>query len=639
MSSDPVVERVREAADIVQIIGEYVKLKRAGGDFRGPCPFHGGKNPNFSVSPKRGQYHCFKCGESGDVFSFLQKHLGMSFPDSLRSVAATVGIEVPQQRVERQGPDPLDAFREMNAAAADYFQRELWESERGAAARAYLERRAVTRADADRFELGFAPDDIGTFRAHMATMGFDVDRLIEGGLLLRRDENAEPRPRFRNRLMFPILDASGRHIAFGGRALGDAEPKYLNSPETPVFSKSKTLYALGWCKNDIRKADRVFVVEGYMDAIRLMIAGINTVVAPLGTALTDAQAAMIVRYSRNVYLLYDSDQAGLKATFRSGDELLRHGCAVRVITLPNGEDPDTFVRANGASALEQHVSQSVDLFERKIQLLERGGWFAELQKKRRALDRLLPTIRATSDPLLRELYIGRAAEKTGIAKEALIREAAVAPRGEPRSAGGRQSSDSDRHLRGSADPADPEENFETGSAPPSDDRPRPSTRHGSRRRERDTGAEAAERELVRAMLSDPHRTAAIAEKVDPARFADEHYRAIFYAMLDLEDEFTVERLADRLEQDDVPVLNALLEEGDAQIDPDKTVSASLAVFAMRDIDARLAEIDRVMNLASIPEQEALTKEKLRLHKEVELLGQPVGKSFKFLKRRQPAPTE
>lgn len=631
MSSDPIVERVREAADIVQIIGEHVKLKRAGGDFRGPCPFHGGKNPNFSVSPRRGQYHCFKCGESGDVFSFLQKHLGMSFPDSLRAVASTVGIEIPQQRAEHTGPDPRDPFWEMNAAAADYFQRELWDSERAAVARTYLESRGITRADADRFELGFAPDDIGTFRAHMGTMGFDVERLLEGGLLVRRDENSEPRPRFRNRVMFPILDASGRHVAFGGRALGDVEPKYLNSPETPVFSKSKTLYALGWCKNAIRKADRVFVVEGYMDAIRLMIAGIETVVAPLGTALTEAQGAMIVRYTRNVYLLYDSDQAGLKATFRSGDELLRHGSAVRVITLPNGEDPDTFVRANGAAALEQQVSQSVDVFERKIQLLERGGWFAELQKKRRALDRLLPTIRATSDPLLRELYIGRAAEKTGIAKEALIREANTIPRGEPRP----PAEDSDpgtarMHPRlGDAPGLDVD--YETG--------PAPTARHRERRRTHDAGAGAAERELVRAMLSDPHRTARIAEQIDPARFTDEHYRAIFYAMLELEDEFTVERLADRLEADDVPVLDQLLEEGDAQNDPEKTISASIAVIAMRDIDARLAEIDRMMGLATIPEQNDLMKEKQRLLKEIELLGQPANKSFKFLKRRQPAPSE
>ena len=633
MSSDPVVERVREAADIVQIIGEHVKLKRAGGDFRGPCPFHGGKNPNFSVSPRRGQYHCFKCGESGDVFTFLQKHLGMSFPDSLRTVAATVGIEVPQQRVERPGPDPRDPFWEMNAAAADYFRRELWESERGSVAREYLDNRGITRADADRFELGFAPDDIGTFRAHMATMGFEVDRLIEGGLLVRRDETSEPRPRFRNRVMFPILDASGRHVAFGGRAMGDAEPKYLNSPETPVFSKSQTLYALGWCKNEIRKADRVFVVEGYMDAIRLMVAGVNTVVAPLGTALTEGQAKMIARYSRNVYLLYDSDQAGLKATFRSGDELLRHGCAVRVITLPDGDDPDTFVRANGAAALEQQVSQSVDVFERKIQLLDRGGWFAELQKKRRALDRLLPTIRATSDPLLRDLYVGRAAEKTGIAKEVLLREASAAPHGTVRHAGAAER-----------DSRDGASQYDQGSySGPPDDAPHPASvavRRGERRRDFDAGVRAAEAELVRAMLGDPDRTAQIAEKVDPARFTDRHYRAIFYAMLDLADNFTVARLEDRLEEEDIPVLNELLEEPDAQIDPDETVSASIAVIAMRDIDAQQAEIDRMMTVASIPEQNDMMMKKQRLQKEIGSLGQSAAKSYsKLLNPRKPAPRE
>ncbi len=635
MSSDPVVERVREAADIVQIIGEHVKLKRAGGDFRGPCPFHGGKNPNFSVSPKRGQYHCFKCGESGDVFSFLQKQLGMSFPDALRSVASTVGIEVPQQRVERPGPDPRDPFWEMNAAAADYFQRELWESERGAGARAYLENRAITRPDAERFELGFAPDDIGTFRAHMGTMGFDVDRLIEGGLLVRRDENSEPRPRFRNRLMFPILDASGRHIAFGGRALADVEPKYLNSPETPVFSKSRTLYALGWCKNEIRKADRVFVVEGYMDAIRLMVAGINTVVAPLGTALAESQAAMLVRYSRNVYLLYDSDQAGLKATFRAGDELLRHGCAVRVITLPNGEDPDTFVRSSGAAALEQQVAQSVDVFERKIQLLERGGWFAELQKKRRALDRLLPTIRATSDPLLRELYIGRAAEKSGIAKEALIREANATPRGESRTVSSPGRVDEGSHSPESGDPSGAE------YGPPAADAPHPATARVRRRqRDDDGGVRAAEAELIRAMLGDPLRTERIAEQVDPVRFTDKHYRAIFFAMLDLANGFSIARLEDRLEAEDIPALNALLGEPGVQIDPDQTISDSIAMIVMRDIDAKAAELQRLMSVATIPEQNDMMMQKLKLQQEIGALGQPPAKSFgKLLHPRKRAPTE
>lgn len=618
MSSDEVVERVREAADILQIIGEHVKLRRTGSDWRGPCPFHGGKNPNFSVSPKRGQYHCFKCGESGDVFTFMQKHLGMSFPDALQTVAGIAGVEVPEQRrADRTGPDHREPFWEMNAVAADFFQRSLWEDERGAVARAYLEQRGVTRDVADRFELGVAPSDVGSFRTHMETMGFYVDRLVQGGLLLLRDENAEPRPRFRNRLMFPILDAKGRHTAFGGRALGDFEPKYLNSPETPVFNKSQTLYALNWCRNGIRKADRAFIVEGYMDAIRLMASGIDSVVAPLGTALTESQAKMLARYSKNIFLLYDSDQAGLKATFRAGDELLRHQCNVRVVTLPNGEDPDTFVRAHGASGLEEQVARALDVFERKIQLLDRGGWFDELQKKRRALDRLLPTIRAASDPLLRDLYVSRAAEKTGVAKEILLREAEGSPR----------------------------EVVGPMPQPRVAERPRAQTvarrgdcrndRHGDHR----SRGHAAERELVRAILADPHRGAVIAEKIDPARFLDHSYRAIFTAMLALGDNFTVESLADALGEDEVAILNGLLEEPGAQIDPDKTVSASLAALSMRDIDVRLAQIDTMLSLATEDEKIELANEKIRLQKEIELLGQPASKSFKFLRRRLSAPIE
>lgn len=614
MSSGEIVERVREAADILQIIGEHVKLRRAGADWRGPCPFHGGKNPNFSVSPRRGQYHCFKCGESGDVFSFMQKHLGMSFPDALQTVAGIAGIEVPEQRrADRPGPDSREPYWEMNATAADYFQRSLWDDERGAGARAYLGQRGITREVAERFELGFAPSEISAFKAHMETMGFYVDRLVEGGLLHVRDDNSEPRPRFRNRLMFPILDAQGRHTAFGGRALGDFEPKYLNSPETPVFNKSRTLYALNWCRNNIRKLDRALVVEGYMDAIRLMASGVDSVVAPLGTALTEQQGATLARHTRNIFLLYDSDQAGLKATFRSGDELLRHGCSVRVVTLPSGEDPDTFVRAHGAAGLEEHLSRSVDVFERKIQILDRGGWFDELQKKRRALDRLLPTIRAASDPLLRDLYIGRAAEKTGVAKEVLLREATTSP----------------REVVG---PLPEEREVRSVHAPT------PAARGGRRNNHRARGY-AAERELVRAIISDPHRGAVIAEKVDPDRFLDEHYRAIFAAMLELGDDFTAEQLADQLSEDDVAILNGLLEEDGAQIDPAETISASLAALAMRDIDARLAEIDTMLTLASEDEKIELANEKIRLQKEIELLGQPASKSFKFLRRRRSAPLE
>jgi DNA primase len=602
------VDRVRESADLVQIIGEHVKLKRAGADFRGPCPFHGGKNPNFSVSPRRGMYHCFKCQESGNVFTFLQKHLGMSFPDAVRYVAATEGIEIPETRVERAGPDPREPLWEVNATAAEYFQNMLWNEPAGANARDYLAQRGITKETADKYNLGFAPREIGVFRAHMATLGFDENRLLESGLMVKRDDQTEPRPRFRDRLMIPILDTSGHYVAFGGRTLSGSDPKYLNSPETPAFSKGRMLYALNWTRNDIRKADRAFVVEGYFDAIRLMEAGLNTVVAPLGTALTDAQAELLGRYTKNVYLLYDSDQAGLKATFRAGDELLRHGMSVRVVTFPGGDDPDTFVQKHGAEGLEAQVAQAVDVFERKIQILDRGGWFSELQKKRRALDRLLPTIRATSDVLLRELYVARAAEKTGVAKDVLMREVGLAAP-EP---------EAPRRASRASEPMAPRQ------------REMP-VRRGERRTNRAARGQAAERELIRAILAEPQRLAHITERIGADRFRDAHYRSIFEVLLENGEEHTPEQLADQLEPDVVKELDSLLAELDALIDPEQTVEASLADLEARELDERLEEIDRSISLATDAEKDELVKEKLRLHKEIELLGQPTAKGFKYLR--------
>ncbi|MFL5478665.1 MAG: DNA primase, partial [Gemmatimonadaceae bacterium] len=391
MIPDEVVDQVRDAADIVQIVGEYVNLKRAGTDFRGPCPFHQGTHRNFSVSPRKRMYYCFVCHEGGDVFRFLQKRLGMEWPAAVKMVGEKSGIEVREVDSRREGPDPREPLWEVNATAAAYFQKILWDDPLGASARDYLAQRDISREVADQFGIGFAPREIGLLRNYMTTLGFDETRLAAAGLLVQGEDQSEPRPRFRGRLMFPILDSMGRNIGFGGRLLGPGEPKYLNSPESPVFSKGKTLYGLNWAKNDIRREDHVLVVEGYFDVVRLMTAGVTTVVAPMGTALTEWQSAALRKLTKNVFLLYDSDRAGLQATFRSGDELLRQGAAVRVVTLPEGDDPDTFVKKNGAAALSAALRDAIDVFDRKIQLLERAGMFAEVQKKRRALDRLLPT--------------------------------------------------------------------------------------------------------------------------------------------------------------------------------------------------------------------------------------------------------
>jgi len=417
---DDVVERVRDEADIVAIIGEFVKLKRVGNSFRGPCPFHHGKNDNFSVTTKGG-YKCFVCGEAGDVFTFARKHLGLDFVEAVKWVGVKAGVEVEDSRhtEERDAREPL---WEVNATAAEVFRAQLWDTPGGKIARDYLASRGLSREDADRFGIGFAPPDPGTMRDALSALGFDAARQTEAGLLVVREDRPDPRPRFRNRLIFPIYDPRGHVVGFGGRILDNGEPKYLNSAESDVFSKRQLLYGLNWAKQSIRKADRLIVVEGYFDAIRLMLAGINEVVAPLGTALTEQQAALIRKYTKNVFLLYDSDQAGLKATFRSGDILLGTGMSVQVITIPEGDDPDTFVAKVGAEGFERAATDAVDVFDRKIQILERGGWFSDLRRKHAALDRLVPTIRITADRIVRDLYITRTTEVAGVSREMLEAE-------------------------------------------------------------------------------------------------------------------------------------------------------------------------------------------------------------------------
>ena len=600
MIPDETVEQVREAADIVGIIGEYVPLKRTGADFRGPCPFHQGTRRNFSVSPSKRMYHCFVCNESGDVFKFLTKRLGVDWPESVRIVGEKAGIEVRDTKTKREGPDPREPFWELNATAAEYFRQLLWDESIGAPAREYLAEREISRAVAEEYSLGFAPREIGLMRTYMNTLGFDDARLLEAGLLVQPDQEAEPRPRFRNRLIFPIHDFAGRHVGFGGRLLGPGDVKYLNSSDSPVFSKGKVLYGLNRSRNTIRRADRALIVEGYFDALRLMAAGIEEVVAPLGTALTEMQAALLRKYTRNVFLLYDSDAPGLKATFRSGDELLRQGLSVRVVTLPIGEDPDTFVRTRGPAALAAELENAIDIFERKIQILERGGWFGELQKKRRALDRLLPTIRATSDPIMRDLYVSRAGEVTGVNRQILLAELGAAPAGAP----------SPRQ------PPAPRINVEIRA------------RRGDRKTRVHVNRASAERELIRAMLVQRSQVEAIAERIGPDGLRDERYRAIFTALLSAPDA-SLGDLAPLLDEESIEIAEQLLEDRAGLMDAQRTIDDSLAQLEVRGMEERLAEIDGLLSLASDQEKAALDEERRQL---VSLMRASGKGSFKAFRR-------
>jgi len=593
MIPDDVVERVRAQADIVQIVGEQVKLKRVGNSFRGPCPFHQGKDPNFSVSPKGG-YHCFVCHEKGDVFTFVQKRLGLAFVDAVKYVGAKAGVEVTEVvRDKPAGPDPRERFWEINGAAAEWFGRMLW-AEEGVAGREYLAERGLDRAMAERFGLGFAPSNAGALRTHLETLGYDAAALVTAGLLVVREEGEEPRPRFRSRLMFPILDAQSRVIAFGGRVIGQGEPKYLNSPESPTFHKSSALYGINWARSAIRRDQRVLLVEGYFDCIRLHLAGIECVVAPMGTALTDAQADLIARMATNVFLLYDSDQAGLKATFRAGDILLSRGCKVHVVTLPDGEDPDSYARKHGRDAIERQVAQALDVLERKIRILEVGGWFGDLRRKRTALDRLLPTIRAASDPITRGLYLARAAEAVGVAQDILERE-----------------------VRGPA-----VDRAARASAAPRADAAAPRRKPASTR----SRGVAAERELVRVLLHRRQNVERAAERVGAADFRDETLSLIFAALVEHHDA-PAESLAAGLAEDEVGLLDELLADAGGLDDPVRVIGDCVAVLQRRRLGDELHDIEREMSLASDADKDRLNRKKNEVAKELRDLGGRRWKSF------------
>jgi DNA primase len=583
---DDVIEQVREAADLVGVIGEHVELKRTGSDFRGPCPFHGGTHRNFVVVPRKGMFHCFVCHASGDVFTFFMKRLGMDYPTAVREVARRVGVAIPERGPS--GPDPREPLFAALAAAQDWFARQLHDAGEAEAARSYLAGRGLTAEHTTELGLGYAPRG-GGFAEAMHTLGIAADVLLEAGLLRRREDGAVV-PRFRGRVLFPIHDLRGRIVGFGGRILGDGEPKYLNSPETPVFHKGKLLYHLHAARHAMRKAERAILVEGYFDVIRPALAGIEEVVAPLGTGLTADQAELLKRYAPQVVLCYDSDDAGLRATFRAGDELLRAGVRVAVATLPQGEDPDTVVGRGGAAALEALVRDAVDVLERKIQILEQRRLFETLPGRRRALDRLLPTIRAASEPITRELYLSRVAEVAHIRRDVLEREAV--------GGGGRRG--------------------EGGAVPPAARTP-PA---------RGQGVPAlpanAERALLVLMLQSEAWRARVLEKVDPEEIEHSLYRAVFEAV--------AEGRHEALEDAAARLYESLRASGVVE-GADGLFEQAVNRIEARRLDRELERLEREIPLTSGAEQERLVRDVQRVSAERNKLFP----RYKIVPRRSGAP--
>lgn len=627
MIPDDVVDQVSQAADIVAIIGEHVRLKKVGSVYRGPCPFHQGTNNNFSVQP-RGGYTCFVCGEKGSVFTFVQKRLGLSFVEAVKYVGEKSGVEVREVERRREGPDPREPLWELNATVAAWFRETLWKSDVGAPAREYLAQRNISRDAADRFGLGFAPRELGLMRAYLNGLGFADERLLEIGLLVKREEQDEPRPRFRDRLIFPILDASAHTVGFGGRLIAPGEPKYLNSAESDVFSKGKLLYNLSNARHAIRRDERVILVEGYFDVVRLVDAGLESVVAPMGTALAEGQADLLSKYSKTAFLLYDSDAPGRKATFRAADVLLARGMTVRVVTLPDGEDPDTFVAKQGRDAMEKLLSASLDVFDRKVQLLERSGWFADLQRKRRALDSLLPTIRATTDELTRDLYVTRVSAAAGIDRDVLLRElsAAAGPRGRARR----------------VPPAAPRGTTQV------DERPAGPEPQGDAPYRSDVPGSSGELALVRVMLLHPalsegvieavgrlqeeegtHPEVAGADEADRGVMRDAVYRSLYEAIVVHGADAAAELLAESLDQPAIALMEAIRAEPGAVVDGPRTIDDALRRLKERSLRERLDELERMTPLAAGNEKDALLRERDRLGRELMAIG---GRGWKSVRK-------
>ena len=428
MIPDDQVEEVRARSDIVAVIGEHIPLKRAGKDYRALCPFHEEKTPSFYVVPSKGFYKCFGCGESGDLFSFVMKRMGLDFTEAVKYAGRKAGVAVREVKARREYQDPNRPLYEANAFAREYYLEQLADAEIGRLARDYLKKRGIDADTAEGFGIGFAPDEWRGLRTAAARHGIDDAILLDAGLVTTSERSEEPYDRFRSRIIFPIEGLTGKVIAFGGRLFGPGKgAKYLNSPETPVYHKSEELYGLGRARHEIRKEGAVLLVEGYTDVVSLVAHEVPNVVASLGTALTSVQARLLARFASRAFLLYDSDQAGLRATFRAADVLLGAGIHPSVVTLPKGEDPDSVARREGREALMGYVEDAVDVLDRKLQMLTRRDRLSSIDGIRDAVDRLLPTLRATTDAALRDIYISRVAAETGVRRETLEEEIARAP--------------------------------------------------------------------------------------------------------------------------------------------------------------------------------------------------------------------
>lgn len=419
--SEDVINQIRDRTDIVEVVGQHVSLTRTGQNLKGLCPFHQEKSPSFTVSPSRQIFHCFGCGVGGNVFTFLTRITGASFPETVRELGRKVGIEV-EEATSQAGPQAVQAVRieQLNKVAADWFRQNLSDDQLGAEAREYLSTRGMLPSTIEQFGIGVAPNEWDGLIKSLGKQGFMQNDLASAGLIIARENGSGFYDRFRARVMFTITDLRKRVVGFGGRVLGEGTPKYLNSPDTPLFRKGQTLFALDVAREAVTRTKTVIVVEGYFDAIALHQAGLIHTVATLGTALTLEHIQVLRRFASNVILLFDPDAAGVRAALRSLDLFVNSGLGVKVVSLPVGEDPDTYVRKEGAEAFDRLEERAPSLLDFALEHSLKTAEASTIEGRIRSVDEILRILQKSEHPIEREERIRLVAERLGINQQRLI---------------------------------------------------------------------------------------------------------------------------------------------------------------------------------------------------------------------------
>ncbi|MGA7828764.1 MAG: DNA primase [Geobacteraceae bacterium] len=416
MIPDEIIREIRERAGILEVISDYVALKKSGVNYLGLCPFHSEKTPSFNVNTAKGIYHCFGCGVGGDAISFVMRMEGLAFPEAVRFLARKFGVVIPERPIpaaEKRLRDEKEVLYEIHEIAGKFYENLLQEGAPGAACRVYLDSRGVDLETARAYGLGFAPDSWDALTRFLERKKIPLAEAEKVGLVRSRERGGYY-DGFRNRLLFPIKDIHGRTIGFGGRVLDDSLPKYLNSPESPIYHKSEVLFGLGMAKQALREKGDAFIVEGYFDHLALYRYGVHNVVATCGTALTDAHLKLLRRFVSKVYLLFDADNAGKKATVRSMENFLQENFPARVVQMPVGEDPDTYLEKYGVDAFESMVSSALPVFEFFFRDLCSQEDIGSVEGKVKVLEELAPRLRKIADAVEKDLYVREIARFLGI---------------------------------------------------------------------------------------------------------------------------------------------------------------------------------------------------------------------------------